>query len=474
MAERLTRRSFLRLSGVVSAALLAACAPVELPAAEPEAAAEKPEAAEPAPAKKVQIKVYDLVAEDATGPSVFNRLKQEWFAEEFPEIEVEHLPFPSVTVEKRREYWVTALSTEGGPSAIFFDNNNFTLDMASVGNAEPLDEYLPLYYPEWSDLMPVIQQISTYDGKVVQIPGMVEVNGLGIRRDYLEEAGYDANFAPKDWTEWLQMCKDLTAEDRWGFQWPMIGWGFSNFLAMDGGAVALENDDKTIDLYFTNQEVVETAQMFKDCVFDLKVTGPDTFADFGTNLNNFQQGLAATFNFMPSWLNWLFGTATFQPEQLNFVPYPLGPSAVNGTSLIDPYGGVATHSWMVNPKQPQDEKMAAARYICWMNSKENIKKQAEWWKDNELKGVYASPFVDVPWNTVSTGVPEWWGQPLIDILTYGGVNPAPDYKGADYLDKALEEILREETSDIEFELQKAEERCQAEFLDEYLAGLEAQ
>ena len=482
MVSHVSRRDFLKLAGLLTVSALSGCAPKALPTTAPEAAkpsatqaptqvVQKAAQATPAPAKKVHIRVYDLVAEDATGPSVFTRVKQEWFAEQFPNIEVEHLPFPSVTVEKRREYWVTALSTEGGPSAVFFDNNTFTLDMASIGNVEFLDEYVPLYYPEFEDLMPIIQEVSKYDGKIVQIPGMVEVNGLAIRRDYLKEAGYDENYAPKDWPDWLSMCQKLTTADYWGFQWPMIGWGFSNFLAMNGGAVALEKEDKSITLHFTDKEVVETAQMYKDCVFKYKVTGPDTFSDFATNLNNFQQGKAATFNFMPSWLNWLFGTATFQPEQLNFVPYPVGPSAKAGTSIIKPWIGVGTHSWMVNPKQPREEKDAAAQYICWMNSKENIKKQAEWWRENEMKGVYASPFKDVPWDTVSTGVPPWWGQPLIDILSYGGKSPAPDYKGGDYLDKALEEILRDEGSNIEAELAKGQDRAKKEFLDEYMATL---
>jgi len=472
MATKLSRREFLKAAGLTTAlAVLAACAPKATPepTKPPEQKAEptKPPAATPAPAKKVKIRVHDLVAEDCTGPSCFDREIQKMFDESHPNIEVEHLPFPSVTVEKRKEYWVTALSTEGGPNVVFFDNNIFTLEMASMGNVAPLDEYLPLYYPEWNDLFPIIQEVSMYNGKVYQIPGMVEVNGIAVRRDYLQEAGYDANFYPKDWPEWLEMCQKLTTADHWGFQWPMIPWAFGCFLAMDGGTVALEKEDRTIELHFTDKEVVETAQMFKDCVFKYKVTGPDTFSDFATNLNNFQQGKAATFNFMPSWLNWLFGQAKFQPEQLNFAPYPFGPSAINKNSLIKPYTGVGTHSWAISAKQPKDEMDAAAQYICYIRSKAMIKKQAEWWKANELKGVYASPFKDVPWNTVSSGVPEWWGQPLLTILEYGGKSPAPDYRGADYLEKALQEILRTEDSDIKAELQKGEDRARREFLDEY-------
>jgi len=474
MAEReMSRRTFLKIAGLSTLGLLAACAPQALPTATPSTAkeAEPEEPAEPAPAQKVKITAWDLVAEDATGASVFEGIKQQWFAEANPDIEVEHLPFPSVTVENRREYWVTALSTEGGPSVVNFDSNSFTYDMASMGYILFLDDYLPLYYPEFDSLLPIMQESSKYDGKVIQIPGGVELNGLAVRRDYQEEAGYDPDFIPRSWDEWVQLCKDLTTDDHWGFQWPMIGWGYSIFLGMNGGTVALQKDDNTITLHYTDDAVVETAEWYRDLVYRHQVTAPDTFADFGTNLNNFQQGLAATFNFMPSWLNWLFGTATFQPEQLNFIPCPMGPSGMAGTSLIDPWVGVGSISYAVNARQGALERDASARYICFMRSQENMRKQAEWWRENEMQGVFASPFADMPWNEVSVGVPEWWGQPLIEMLEFGGMSPAPDFAGGDYLDKALDEIMRDPNSDIVGELRKAEERCQAEFLDDYMAGL---
>jgi len=474
VAEReMSRRTFLKIAGLSTLGLLAACAPQALPTATPSTAkeAEPEEPAEPAPAEKVKITAWDQVAEDATGTSVFDRLKQEEFADLFPEIEVEHLPFPSVTVENRREYWVTALSTEGGPSVVFFDNDRFTYDMASMGYILYLDDYLPLYYPEWEDLSPIIQEVSRYDGKAIQIPGMVEVNGFAIRRDHQEEAGFDPDYTPTTWAETVELLVAMTTDDHWGYQWPNISWGFSTFFAMNGGSVALQNEDKTITLHYTDDTTLETAEWYRDLVYRHQVTGPDTYSDFATNLNNFQQGLASSFNFMPSWLNWLFGVATFQPEQLNFIPYPVGATAEAGRSSIDPWIGVGTHSHCVNARQPAVEADAAVRYICWMNSKENIKKQADWWVENEIQGVYASPFEDVTWDTVSTGVPEWWGPKLVDILSYGGMSPAPDFKGGDYLDKALDEIVRSATSDIEGELKKAEERCRAEFLDDYHAGL---
>ena len=146
MRIKLSRRGFLRMSGLAVAAVLTGCAPPAIPPGqEVQPAGDE---AMPAPAKKVKITAFDLVAEDETGPGVFERVKQEWFAEEFPDIEVEHLPYPSVEVEKVQEYWVTLLTSGGGPSALHFHNSFQTIEMATLGHVLALDDYLPMYFPE--------------------------------------------------------------------------------------------------------------------------------------------------------------------------------------------------------------------------------------------------------------------------------------------------------------------------------------
>ena len=81
------------------------------------------------------------------------------------------------------------------------------------------------------------------------------------------------------------------------------------------------------------------------------------------------------------------------------------------------------------------------------------------------QGRYASPFKDIPWTEVSLGVPEWWGQPLQDILAHGGVYPALDF---DYdMQAPLEQIVNDEGSDIQAILAEAEDICKREWLDEY-------
>ena len=220
---------------------MAACAPKALPTAAP-APEEKPAAAQPTqppaqPAAKgpVKITVCDLVAEDATGPSVYTRIKYEEFAETFPDVTVEHIAYPDVGFEKRKEYWLTAYS-EGGPNAVMFDTNKWACEFASLKNALILDDYIPLYFQEdWDSLVPVAQKLSSYDNHVVQIPGMIEVHGLR-RPARLSRGGrYAADYTPKTWADFHEMIKKLTTPEHYGFQWKTYMRAMSEFLHMNGG-----------------------------------------------------------------------------------------------------------------------------------------------------------------------------------------------------------------------------------------------
>jgi ABC-type glycerol-3-phosphate transport system substrate-binding protein len=483
MSSKLSRRTFLRLAGVATAAALGACAPKVMPTAVPEQKAEAPKAeptkaeatkvaqaptAAPAAGKKVKIQVCDLVAEDATGPGVFAKIKYTQFAELFPDIEVEHVAYPDVLFEKRKEYWLTAYA-EGGTNAVMFDTNKWAWEFGSLKKALILDDYIPLYFQEdWDSLVTVAQKLSTYDSHVVQIPGMIEVHGLVVRRDYLKEVGLAEDYTPKNWPEFLDMIKKLTTDKYYGFQWKTYMRAMSEFLHMNGGDFAIENPDKTIDLHYTKKELVEVLEMLKSCIYPNRYIQQNTLQEFAQNLNAFQQGQSATFNMMPSWVNWLFGVTEFGPEDLNYFCYPIGKSGEAKNGERPAYVDCGSHSWVANPYGTPEQNDAVAHYLCWMNSKENIKKQGVWWRENELKGAYASPFKDVPWTTVSAGIPDWWAAPLEQILSLGDVDPAPDYApGRSYVDAACAEILNDQNSDVQAMLQAAEDKTKREFLDEY-------
>jgi len=489
MKKSLTRRDFLKVTGLAAAAALAACAPKPAPTAVPKPAEAEPTkapqaaaptqapaaqptapqaTAQPAEGKKVKIQVCDLVAEDATGPSVFTKIKYQEFAELFPTIEVEHVAYPDVTFEKRKEYWLTAYS-EGGTNAVMFDTNKWAWEFASLKKALILDEYVPLYFQEdWDSLVPVAQRLSSYDGHIVQIPGMIEVHGLVVRRDYLKEVGYDEKYTPKTWPEFLDMIKKLTTDKYYGFQWKTYMRAMSEFLHMNGGDFATEHADKTIELHYTRKELVEVLEMLKSCIYPNRYIQQNTLQEFMQNLNAFQQGQSATFNMMPSWVNWLFGVTEFGPEDLNYFCYPIGPSGEAKNGLRPAYVDCGSHSWVANPYGTPEQNDAVAHYLCWMNSKENIKKQGVWWRENELKGAYASPFKDVPWTDVSAGIPDWWAKPLEEILALGDIDPAPDYApGRSYVDAACAEIINDPNSDVKAILQAAEDKTKREFLAEY-------
>ena len=108
-----------------------------------------------------------------------------------------------------------------------------------------------------------------------------------------------------------------------------------------------------------------------------------------------------------------------------------------------------------------------------MMSLDNWKEQATWFKDNEIKGVFASPFKSVDWSQVSYGVPEWWGATLPEMMDSARLPIAPDYRGGTYWDKAIEDIMRDPGANIEGVLKAAEETCKREWLDEYMKSLQA-
>jgi ABC-type glycerol-3-phosphate transport system substrate-binding protein len=491
MSSKVSRRNFLKVASLSAAgAGLAACAPQTVTVVvtqqvekqvevtkevekqvEVTKEVEKIITATPEPVvaplkNRVKIFVNDLTPEDTTGPSAFTLVQQKEFDETHPEIEVVHLPWPNVTVEKRKEYWITALSAEsGGPSMVFFDNASLALEAARNGLLAELDPFFPTYYKEWDDVLPYIKSLVSYEGKGYAIPGNVEGIGYVVRNDYLKEAGYDERYEPKDWAEWQTMVQKLTTDKHQGVMW---NWLLGNFMDMNGGTQATEGEDKMVELHYTAKENVETVKMFWDLLHPKNYASKDPFADFGALLNDFQQGNIGVFPFFPSWLNWLFGAAKFQPEQLAFYAIPFGPSAANGGKTLVPAGGwVNCHAYTLGKHQKPEELDAAAKYICFLRSLDQMMKQAAWFKDNEIKGVFASPFKSTDWSQTSFGVPEWWGGTLPKLMQQARSPIAPDYAGGTYWDKGIEKIMRDPAANIESMLKQAEDTCRSEWLNEY-------
>ena len=110
-----------------------------------------------------------------------------------------------------------------------------------------------------------------------------------VRRDYLEEAGYDANYTPNTWADFLEMIQRLTTPE-YGFQWKTYMRAMSEFLHMNGGDFATENPDKTIELHYTRDEPVETLEMLKSCIYPERYIQQNTLQEFMQNLNAFPAG----------------------------------------------------------------------------------------------------------------------------------------------------------------------------------------
>jgi hypothetical protein len=281
-------------------------------------------------------------------------------------------------------------------------------------------------------------------------------------------------YTPKTWPEFFEMVKKLTNDKHYGWQWKTYMRAMSEFLHMNGGEFATQNPDRTINLHLQRQEMVEVLEFLKSMIYPNRYCQENTLQDFTANLNAFRQGQASTFNMMPSWTAWIFQPTDFSAEDLNWFNYPIGPSAESGKSLRPAYVDVGTHSWVANAHGTADQNQAVAHYLMWMNSKANIIRQAKWWDENGLLGVYASPFKDVPWNTVSVGIPDWWGPTLNEMMKIGDVHPCPDYIPAQtYVDAACAQAVNDPKSDVPALLKEAEQKTISEFLNEFHAKLKS-
>jgi len=154
--------------------------------------------------------------------------------------------------------------------AIMLATDIYDLRNAEAIQSWPVDE---AYLEDFSDTW-LTNSYYDYDGD-----GEGELYGLPFQRstvlmyynmDLLAEAGLEA---PTNWEELATTAQALTTEDRWGIlipnSWPY--WLFQPFAAGAGQNIVSESD---VEVYFSNEEVVEALQFWVD-LYDVYGATPE-------------------------------------------------------------------------------------------------------------------------------------------------------------------------------------------------------
>ena len=131
---------------------------------------------------------------------------------------------------------------------------------------------------DWDDFLPPIQDMASYQGKLLGIPYRVTASVLNYQKQLLADVGFAK--APETWAEFQAACIATTkagAPKRhglgiWGRQGPAMVGGFSPFLRGNGGRYF---DPKTWEVLINNERAVEALQFYGDLMTKYKVVVPD-------------------------------------------------------------------------------------------------------------------------------------------------------------------------------------------------------
>jgi multiple sugar transport system substrate-binding protein len=236
MADRLSRRRFLGMTGLAgSAALLAACggvAPVAGPTPSPGGAA----AAEPtaAPAPVGEAVTLNVLWEN--WGEIYNNLMTvigEEFTKENPSVALEWNFDPD---------WVTKLTTLIAANTlpdVTLMRSGVVYNMATKGALAPLDEVVREAGVKREDFVTPLWDSAVVDGKLYALPGGADYWAMFYSKDVYRDAGLDPEKPAATFDELLAHSKEILQKDSAG-ELQRVGynpsaWHFQQWAFIHGG-----------------------------------------------------------------------------------------------------------------------------------------------------------------------------------------------------------------------------------------------
>jgi multiple sugar transport system substrate-binding protein len=204
---KLSRREFLRLTGVATAGtVLAACTPVVTQSTEGagQAAADSAAISDAPPGERVELSLSIVDFVDQTQQVLEDDI--------FPNYEGADISVNYTAWNRYNEEMTTAFA--GGVTPDLFQGGAvWAPQMAKRGWSLALDDYIASADPSWNwdDWFPALQDDATIDGKVVAIPYRFDIRSLWYRTDHLEAAGYTE--PPTNWEELREIANATTQRD---------------------------------------------------------------------------------------------------------------------------------------------------------------------------------------------------------------------------------------------------------------------
>ncbi|OQA46885.1 MAG: Maltose/maltodextrin-binding protein precursor [Chloroflexi bacterium ADurb.Bin325] len=281
MAQRLSRRTFLRFGGIAAgASALAACvAPTAAPAqpAAPAAPAEE-KPAEAAPAAESQTTVEWWDAQTGVDEEITNKMI-ETFEGKNPDIKINRTYIAQTQGTQANDKLLTAIAA-GTPPDVFKFDRFIVAQFAAQGFLTDLTEFANRDGIKADDYWDFAWEEANYNGKLYALPYDTDTRALWYNKDIFEEAGLDPEKPPQTLAELQEIADKLTVKGandritRWGYiPTSDQAWTYTYGFAFRGEF----QDPATKKITCAHPQIVESMKWLRDYSEHVGVQNLDDF-----------------------------------------------------------------------------------------------------------------------------------------------------------------------------------------------------
>ncbi len=414
---------------------------------------------------KVTITVPDLVL-NPIGEDKFKQEKQDAFDELYGDkIEVKHiLPSSSSDVNDVQNLSALLLGNDA-PAYVNVSSTIYMKDLYNMGLIRDISDLVKDNEVFNANMQRAIDACKYSDGSIIGYPTGVEVPMLGFYNEALTKAGYDpTTFTCETWDDYYEVIKKLTAGSRKGgslcasefFLWP------NNWLLSNGAQVAIQNEDGTISLNYTDDKVVETINFLKKIYGEGLTNENINYTDIDQIFSLMYNRSVASFTMYPTWIQ-RFTSAGISPAEITLCQYPKGPSGEYTNVMY-------VAATVFNASLTDEELEAAIQYVAFMNSEEYYSDYFKFCQENSISMLKIPCVENVDWWSHLTDFPNNWIESTKKALETAEDTSLDSTGFSTYITAALPDIITLQNNDVKASLQSAEKTTKTEWLENYNAN----
>lgn len=413
---------------------------------------------------QVTITVADLLLTEAGG-NEFILQKQAEFDELYgDQIKVEHILPVSSSEAGAVQTLATVLISRDAPAYVPVSSTMYLKDLYNMGLVKDITAAVT-DSEDFSKLLQPAQDAVKYGDRIIGWPSNMEIPLLGFFNDALIEAGYDPEtFTCETWDDYYEVAKKMTTAAHSGasiyasefYLWP------NNWFLSNGAEVALQNDDGTITLNYTDDKVIQTIEFLRKLYSEGLTNSNINYTDIDNMLSLIYKKNVASFTMYPTWIS-MFVNAGIDPQDITLRPFPKGPSGEYSSALY-------VSGYAFNSQLSDAELEAAIKYLTFMTDDSYHEEYFQYCSENGISTLLIPPYESVDWYSHLTDFPESWISVVQETVKTAEASQLNSTSHSTYISAVLPGIIASDT-DIVAAMQAAEETTKSEWLDSFNADV---